>query len=171
MPLPGVCLATPALLLPEYAAPFEGPGDCTLLIPDKDPPWALAGPLAGCRDTAIEPTGPRAFMGVRSESGDWPSPLGREEDTPVGERGRRDVRLTELCKLASMLRLFLTASRERRLVRGVRLGMLCLSSSSLLAPWPCRDLRDMRGRGAARRLYSASVLGDRQRGELWGEGE
>lgn len=124
MPLPGVCLATPALLLPEYAAPFEGPGDCTLLIPDKDPPWALADPLAGCRAAAIEPTGPRAFMGVRSESGDWPSPLGREEDT-----------------------------------------------ASLLAPWPCRDLRDMRGRGAARRLYSASVLGDRQRGELWGEGE
>lgn len=48
---------------------------------------------------------------------------------PVGEWGRRDVRLPELCKLASMLRLFLTASRECRLVRGVRLGMLCLSSS------------------------------------------
>lgn len=48
---------------------------------------------------------------------------------PEGEWGRRDVRLPELCKLASMLRLFLTASRERRLVRGVRLGMLCLSSS------------------------------------------
>lgn len=28
-----------------------------------------------------------------------------------------------------MLRLFLTASRERRLVRGARLGMLCLNSS------------------------------------------
>lgn len=48
---------------------------------------------------------------------------------PVGDWGRRDVRLPELCKLASMLRLFLTASRECRLLRGVRLGMLCLSSS------------------------------------------
>lgn len=42
---------------------------------------------------------------------------------------------------------------------------------SLLDPGPCRERRDMRGRGAARRLYSASVLGERQRGELCGEGE
>lgn len=48
---------------------------------------------------------------------------------PVGDWGRRDMRLPELCRLASMLRLFLTASSERRLVRGAKLGMLCLNSS------------------------------------------
>lgn len=31
-----------------------------------------------------------------------------------------------------MLRLFLTASSERRLVRGARLGMLCLNSSATI---------------------------------------
>lgn len=41
------------------------------------------------------------------------------------------MRLPELCRLASMLRLFLTASSERRLVRGAKLGMLCLSSSEI----------------------------------------
>lgn len=46
-----------------------------------------------------------------------------------GEGVKWDMRLPELWRLASILRLFLTASRERRLVRGARLGMLCLNSS------------------------------------------
>ena len=55
----------------------------------------------------------------------------RRVGLPVeGEWFRRDMRLPELWRLASMLRLFLTASRERRLVRGARLGMLCLNSSA-----------------------------------------
>lgn len=54
----------------------------------------------------------------------------RRVGLPVeGEWVRWDMRLPELWRLASMLRLFLTASKERRLVRGARLGMLCLNSS------------------------------------------
>lgn len=54
----------------------------------------------------------------------------RRTGLPVeGEWVRWDMRLPELWRLASMLRLFLTASRERRLVRGARLGMLCLNSA------------------------------------------
>lgn len=52
-----------------------------------------------------------------------------------GEWVRWDMRLPELWRLASMLRLFLTASRERRLVRGARLGMLCLNSSGTTYKW------------------------------------
>lgn len=86
---------------------------------------------------------------------------------PVGEWGRRDVRLPELCKLASMLRLFLTASRECRLVRGVRLGMLCLSSSenhthsllnTLPAHWEHLAVWDAEGMHAGAMLISQSII-------------
>lgn len=90
------------------------------------------------------------------------------------------MRLPELWRLASMLRLFLTASRERRLVRGARLGMLCLTSSVLAnfsssGPGPCSDRRGARNRGPPSLLYSAWPWepgeGERQRGEPRGEGE